>query len=85
MAHQERLSISIDEQRASEMRKLVETGRYKTISAAFDKAAAILIERQAQEDAWWIETIRRCEEAERNPGQMVEAAALFDVVRSDVA
>lgn len=85
MAHHERMSISVDGRRAAEIRKLVESGRFKTISEAFDAAALILIERQNEETAWWAETVSRCELAENHPERMVEAGALFDMVRADIA
>lgn len=85
MANHERMSISIDGRHAAEIRKLVESGRFKTISAAFEEAATILIEQQNDKEAWWAETISRCEHAASHPEQMVEPGALFDMVRADIA
>jgi Arc/MetJ-type ribon-helix-helix transcriptional regulator len=84
MANQERLSISIDERSAAEIRKLVEGGAFKTISAAFEEAATILIGHQAEMKAWWAETLRRCDEAAEHPERMIEARAFFDLVRNDL-
>jgi Arc/MetJ-type ribon-helix-helix transcriptional regulator len=85
MANLERMSISIDERYATEIRKLVESGSFKTISAAFEEAATILIEQQTEKSAWWAETVRRCNDADKHPDQMIEAGAFFDTVRADIA
>jgi Arc/MetJ-type ribon-helix-helix transcriptional regulator len=85
MANQERLSISIDARHAAKIRKLVETGDFKTVSAAFEEAATILIEQQAERKAWWAETISRCDHADKHPEQMIEAGAFFDTVRADIS
>jgi len=85
MANQERLSISIDAKQAARIRQLVETGDFKTVSAAFEEAAIMLIEQQAERTAWWAETVKRCNDADKHPDQMIEAGAFFDAVRSDIA
>lgn len=85
MANLERMSISIDERHATEIRKLVESGSFKTISAAFEEAATILIEQEAEKNVWWAETVRRCDDAANHPDQMIEAGAFFDTVRADIA
>ena len=85
MANHERMSISIDGRHAAEIRKLVETGSFRSISEAFEEAAVILIERKHEETAWWAETVSRCEHAVKHPEQMVEAGALFETIRADIA
>lgn len=81
----ERMSISIDRQYAEEIRKLVDDGAYRNISAAFQEAATILIEQQAEKAAWWKETIRRCDEAEHHPERMIPHDAFFAGVHADIA
>lgn len=78
------MSISIDQRRAAELRKLVDDGAYKNISAAFEEAAAILIEQQAEKAAWWQETIHRCDEAANHPERMIPHDAFFAGVRADI-
>jgi Arc/MetJ-type ribon-helix-helix transcriptional regulator len=84
MAHHKRLSISIDARHAAKIRKLVATGDFKNVSAAFEEAATMLIEQQAERKAWWAETISRCDHADKRPEQMIEAGAFFDAVRADI-
>lgn len=84
MAHQERLSISIDERRAAEIRELVEGGSFRTVSAAFEEAATILIEQEAERRAWWAETVRRCQLAEEHPERLMGADAFFTAVKADI-
>lgn len=85
MPNVERLSISIDERYATEIRKLVETGAFRTISAAFEEAATILIEQEVEKVAWWAETVRRCDQATTHPDLMIGTDAFFEAVRSDIA
>jgi len=85
MAHVERLSISIDKQRASQIRKLVESGSFETVSAAFQEAALLLLEQQSEKATWWAETVRRCQEAEANPRGMIDARTFFANIRDDAS
>ena len=84
MANTERLSISVDKQRASRIRSLVECGAFPSISSAFDAAADILIAREAEKNAWWEETLRRCDEAEQHPDRMLDVDTFFRSVRADI-
>lgn len=84
MANTERLSISLDKQRAGRIRRLVESGAYPSISSAFDAAADVLLEREAQKDLWWQETLRRCDEADQHPERMLDADTFFRAVHADI-
>lgn len=84
MANTERISISVDKQRAGRIRSLVESGAYPSISSAFDAAADVLLARVAESEAWWEETLRRCDEAEQHPERMLDFDTFFSEVRADI-
>ncbi|MGP0089723.1 MAG: hypothetical protein ACLPKB_07160 [Xanthobacteraceae bacterium] len=73
MSTAERLSISLKKERAAWARKQVAQGRYPNISATVDAALDALAEMDLARDAWWVETLLRCEEAEQHPEQMLSA------------
>jgi len=85
MTNTERFSVSVHKDRASRMRELVERGAYPTISSAFDAAADALIEQENAKEAWWAETIRRCDEAEKHPERLLDADTFFRQVREKIA
>jgi hypothetical protein len=66
------------------MRNLVEAGVYPTLSSAFDAAAHALLEKEAEKKAWWEETLRRCEEAERHPEKLLDPDTFFRSVREKI-
>lgn len=84
MANTERFSISVDKDRAALIRELVEKGAYPSVSSAFDAAADALIAREAEKDAWWEETLRRCEEAEQHPESLLDADRFFKSLRASI-
>ncbi|CFX05100.1 conserved protein of unknown function [Candidatus Filomicrobium marinum] len=84
MANTERISISVDKQRAGRIRSLVESGASPSISSAFDAAADVLLARVAESEAWWEETLRRCDEAEQHPERMLDFDTFFSEVRADI-
>lgn len=84
MANTERISISVDKQRAGRIRSLVESGAYPSVSSAFDAAADVLLAREAEKAAWWLETLRRCDEAEQHPEKMLDVDTFFRSVRADI-
>lgn len=85
MATTQRFSISVDKDRATQIRELVASGAFPTVSSAFDAAADALIERERAKAVWWEETLRRCQEAECDPAQLVEPDAFFRRVRQEIA
>lgn len=85
MANTERISVSVDKDRAAGIRLLVEQGHFPSVSAAFDAAADALIEREAARADWWAETLRRCDEAEQNPERLLDADSFFRDVRSEIS
>jgi Arc/MetJ-type ribon-helix-helix transcriptional regulator len=74
MGTTERFSVSVNKNRAAQLRQLVERGVYPSISSAFDAAADALIELEDAKEAWWSETLRRCDEAEKHPERLLDAA-----------
>lgn len=72
MATSDRFSITLPNERASLIRDLVDQGKYPSISSAFDAAAGALLRLEAERDAWWAETTRRCEEAEKHPERLLD-------------
>ena len=42
------------------------------------------IEQEAEKEAWWAETIRRCDEAEKHPERMLDADTFFKKVREEI-
>jgi Arc/MetJ-type ribon-helix-helix transcriptional regulator len=84
MANTERFSISLDTDRASLIRELVEQGKYPSISSVFDAAADVLLEREAIRQEWWDETVRRCEEAEKHPERLLDHDAFFRQTRKEI-
>jgi Arc/MetJ-type ribon-helix-helix transcriptional regulator len=85
MANTERFSVSVDKDRASRIRALVDSGAYPSVSSAFDAAADALIEREAAKEEWWAETIRRCDEAEKHPEKLLDAATFHKLLWDDIA
>lgn len=85
MALTERMSISISKEQAAEIRRLVGSGRYPSISAAMDQAATALIEQESEREEWWAETVRRCEEAEKHPERLLDAETFFEELRQEIA
>jgi Arc/MetJ-type ribon-helix-helix transcriptional regulator len=84
MANIERFSISLDTDRASLIRDLVDQGKYPSITSVFDAAADALLEREAIRQEWWFETTRRCEEAEKHPDRLLDHDAFFREVRKEI-
>lgn len=84
MANTERMSISVAKERAESMRKLVESGAYPSLSSAFDAAADALVAQEALKAAWWQETLRRFDEAERNPERLMDIDSFFRGVHEDI-
>jgi Arc/MetJ-type ribon-helix-helix transcriptional regulator len=84
MANTERFSVSVGKDRASRIRALVDKGAYSSVSSAFDAAATALIEREEAKDAWWEETLRRCDEAEEHPERLLDADTFFRKVREEI-
>lgn len=66
------------------MRELVETGVFPNISSAFNAAADALLEKEAEKAAWWEETLRRCEEAEKHPERMLDPDTFFRELRAEI-
>lgn len=84
MANTERISISVDKQRAGRIRSLVESGAYPSISSAYDAAAEELLAREAERKEWWDETLRRCDEAEKHPEKLLDVDTFFRAIRTDI-
>ena len=84
MANTERFSISLDKDRAAHIRELVEKGSYPSISSAFDAAADALLEREAERQEWWDETVRRCEEADKHPERLLDHDTFFREVHAEI-
>lgn len=80
MANTERLSVSISKARAADVRELVANGAYPSVSSAVDAAVEVLLDHEAEKAAWWAETLRRCEEAEKHPERLLD----FDTFRRNV-
>ena len=76
MASTQRVSISIKKERAAQVEGLVTKGSYANLSAAYSAATEVLLEREAEKEAWWAETVRRCEEAEKYPERLLDAEVL---------
>lgn len=85
MANTERMSVSVNKDRAARIRELVETGAYPSISSAFDAAADALIEKEDARAAWWVETRRRCDEAEKHPERLLDVEKFFRKVREEIS
>jgi Arc/MetJ-type ribon-helix-helix transcriptional regulator len=81
----ERISISLSNSQAEKLRSLVESGQYPSVSAAVDAATDVLLEHEAEKQAWWQETIRRCEEAERHPERLLDADRFFKELWAEIA
>jgi len=84
MANTERISVSVNKDRAARIRQLVERGAYPSVSSAFDAAADALIELDDARERWWNETLRRCDEAESNPERLLDADTFFREVRQAI-
>lgn len=84
MSHTERISISIDNERADRIRELVKTGEYASVSSAFDAAADLLLAHQQAKHAWWEETLRRCDEAEKHPDKLLDPDTFFRNLRTEI-
>jgi len=84
MSHTERLSISVDNDRAERIRELVKSGEYPSVSSAFDAAANLLLAHQQAKSAWWEETLRRCDEAEKHPDKLLDPDAFFRNLRTEI-
>lgn len=85
MANTERISVSVDKDRAARIRDLVQRGTYPSVSSAFDAAADALIELETAREQWWKETLRRCDEAEKHPERLLDADTFFRNVREEIA
>lgn len=85
MANTERFSVSVDKHRAARLRALVERGAFPSMSSAFDAATDALIELEEAKEAWWEETLRRCDEAEKHPERLLDADTFFRDVRDEIA
>lgn len=85
MTTTERFSISVSKECAARIRTLVEQGTYPSVSSAFDAAADALLDREALKNAWWKETLIRCDEAERNPQCLLEPDKFFSSIRAEIA
>lgn len=84
MANTERLSISISKENAAAVRELVASGSFASVSAAFDTAAHVLLQHQAEKQAWIAEINRICDEAEANPERCMDLDTFFAAVDSDI-
>lgn len=84
MATTERISISVNKERAERIRQLVRSGTFPNISAAYDAATNVLITHLADKEGWWQETLRRCDEAERHPEKMLDPDEFFRTVRAGI-
>lgn len=84
MGTTERFSVSVNKDRAAQLRQLVERGVYPSISSAFDAAADALIDREKAREDWWAETLRRCDEAEAHPERLLDADTFFRNVRKEI-
>jgi Arc/MetJ-type ribon-helix-helix transcriptional regulator len=84
MANTQRVSISISKERAAQVQELVSKGAYPTVSAAYEAAADVLVEQEIEKAAWWAETIRRCEEAERHPERLLDHETFWNKVREEI-
>lgn len=84
MANSERISINLNKERAQKIRSLVRNGVYPSVSSAFDAAAGVLLAQEAEREAWWQETLRRCDEAEKNPEMLLAPDAFFQGVRQTI-
>lgn len=84
MQNKERMSLSITKERATKIRELVKSGAYPSLSAAADDAFDILLEQQAEKAAWWAETVRRCEEAEKHPERLLSAEAFTQELNAEI-
>lgn len=85
MANTERVGISVHTDVAGPIRELVEQGAYPSISSAYEAGAKALLEREARAKAWWEETIRRCEEAEKHPERLLDPDTFFGEVRKEIS
>lgn len=81
----QRISISINKDRAKEVAELVTKGTYPSLSAAYDAATAVLLEQEAEKEAWWAETIRRCDEAEQHPERMLDQETFHKLLWDGIA
>jgi Arc/MetJ-type ribon-helix-helix transcriptional regulator len=84
MADTERVGISVHKDTAGNIRALVEKGAYPNVSSAYEAGAKALLEQQGRAGAWWEETIRRCEEAEKHPERPLDADTFFGEVRKEI-
>lgn len=80
-----RLTINLGKQKADQIKELVKRGDYPSVSKVFDVAADVLLARELERDAWWAETLRRCDEAEAYPERLLDADTFFQGVREDLA
>lgn len=79
-----RVTISIKKEKAEQIRSLVERGVYSSVSRAYDAGADAIIDEDVQREAWWAETLRRCEEAEQHPERLLDADTFFREVREQL-
>lgn len=84
MPNVERVSISVDPQRIDGLRSLVQNGTYPSLSAAFAAAADVLMAKEAEQAAWWAETLRRCDEAEKHPERLLDVDSFFRGLREEI-
>lgn len=84
MANTERLSISISKARAADVRELVAKGAYPSVSSAVDAAVEVLLDHEAEKAAWWAETLRRCEEAEKHPERLMDFDTFVRTLDADI-
>ncbi len=80
-----RLNIIIDKKNDLKIRELIDRGLYPSVSRAINAAAEALIELEAERTAWWTETKRRCEDAEKTPQRLLAADDVFASIRDVMA
>ena len=85
VASTQRISVSINKQRAKEVAELVTKGAYPSLSAAYDAATEALLEHEAEKEAWWAETIRRCKEAQKHPERMLDPETFHKMLWEGIA
>lgn len=84
MSNTQRFSISLNNEKGSALRALVQEGAYPSISSAFDTAVDNLLEFERERKAWWDEIARRCDEAEAHPERLEDPDTFFRKLREEI-
>lgn len=84
MSSVKRISITLDKAKAAKIEELVSQGLYTSVSGAFDAAADALLDLEIERAAWWQETARRCDEAEKSPGILLSAEDFHTQLWSEI-